>query len=187
MLLKVSSKKITIGVITLALVATPLVVPATSAYAEAKQKQVFCNIEGSSGRVKAQIGGPSTEHEYPLLVNGKTVFVQSESKVDSSLDAVCESLYGHKVTAHDDKDQTKTNDKDDTKKDEKGDTKTAGQGSVDKTTPAKAAEAAKKSDDTSLPAELPHTGINGIQGIAAALVAAAGTYGTAYVAQRKKQ
>lgn len=187
-MLTILNKKMTVGLVALSLVAAPFVAPVAQANAEAKQKQVFCNIEGNSGKWKAQIGGPSTEHEYPLLVDGKTVFVQSQSKVDSSLDATCKSLYGTPVSAHednkDDKEKEKpttpvTGNTDNGKKDDKKPVSDAGKGKVDTTPTA-------TTDAPVVPAELPRTGVAGLQGILAALAAAGATYGSALIAQRKK-
>ncbi len=62
-------------------------------------QQVFCNIQGNSGQWKAQIGGPSTEHEYPLLVNGQPVYVHDEHDVTTTMDQQCQSQYGVTVIA----------------------------------------------------------------------------------------
>ena len=59
-----------------------------------KDKQVFCNVEGNSGKWKAQIGGPSTEHEYPLIIDGDTVFVHDQTEVTADMDAACTNQYG---------------------------------------------------------------------------------------------
>lgn len=64
---------------------------AAPAYAKTdNDKQVYCNIEGDSGKWKAQIGGKETEHEYPLT----GVFVHDENDVTAGLDAACQTQYG---------------------------------------------------------------------------------------------
>lgn len=55
-------------------------------------KQVFCNIEGKSGKFKTQIGGKSTEHEKPVLINGQPVYVQNQRDVTPEMEAYCASL-----------------------------------------------------------------------------------------------
>lgn len=80
--------------------ATTAVVAAAPAFAggghgdNGKDKQVFCNVEGNSGKWKAQIGGPSTEHEYPLIIDGETVWVHDQKDVNPAWDAICGDLYG---------------------------------------------------------------------------------------------
>jgi hypothetical protein len=56
----------------------------------AADKQVYCNIEGDSGKWKAQISNGNTEHEYPLT----GVFVHDQKDVTSEMDAACATQYG---------------------------------------------------------------------------------------------
>lgn len=100
------SQTLKAGLGALFLFVAQLVMPAQAVFAEqggqqdysrGQLKQVFCNLEGQSGKWKAQIGGPSTEHEYPLLIDGQSVYVQSERDVTDAMDAQCQSLYGPKV------------------------------------------------------------------------------------------
>lgn len=82
--------------ITLALMLSVLssgILQVAPAYA-AQDKQVFCNIQGESGTWKAQIGGPGTEHELPLLINDAPVFVENQNQVTASMDAACVTQYG---------------------------------------------------------------------------------------------
>jgi len=73
----------------MAVVISNVIAPVTPAFAT-DGKQVYCNIEGNSGKWKAQIGGPRTEHEFPLT----DVFVHSQSEVTPELDAKCALQYG---------------------------------------------------------------------------------------------
>ncbi len=78
------SRRVTLAVMAAAVVFGQVIAPAPMAFAGSKPKktddsgtyqQVICNIQGNSGSWKAQIGGPSTEHEYPLYdENGDEVF-----------------------------------------------------------------------------------------------------------------
>ncbi|MFZ2494315.1 MAG: hypothetical protein WAW60_00890 [Candidatus Saccharimonadales bacterium] len=56
-------------------------------------QQVFCNELGKSGKWKAQIGGPSTEHEHPLKDNGQDVFVHDENDVTEAMHTACVDQY----------------------------------------------------------------------------------------------
>ena len=83
---------------TLTVVIANVIAPVMPAFADSHEgfnqtdnlKQVYCNIEGRSGKWKAQIGGLATEHEHPLT----GVLVANQSQVTAAMDAQCAALYG---------------------------------------------------------------------------------------------
>jgi|GEM_PF-4808746 len=103
--MKHASQTIKAGLAALMLLVVQLILPAQAAFATTNPeefsrgnlKQVFCNIEGNSGKWKAQIGGPGTEHEYPLLVDNNPVYVHDQDDVTSTMDQQCQTLYGRET------------------------------------------------------------------------------------------
>jgi len=59
---------------------------------QGKEQQVFCNIEGNSGKYKVQIGGKGTEHEQPVYIDHKIVFAHDQHDVTAEMEAYCASL-----------------------------------------------------------------------------------------------
>jgi len=86
------NRRFVAALMALAVVISNVITPVAPAFAaDGKQQQVFCNKEGQSGKWKAQIGGPSTEHEFPL---NPAVFVHDQRDVTPELDALCQQQYG---------------------------------------------------------------------------------------------
>ena len=86
--------------ITLALMLSVLssgILQAAPAYAQdnGTLQQVFCNLQGNSGKWTAQIGGQSTSHELPLLENDQPVFAHDQKDVTRAMDAACATQYGN--------------------------------------------------------------------------------------------
>jgi hypothetical protein len=102
--MKHRSQTLKTGLATLLLFLAQLVMPAQAAFAHGGNsqpptnpdnlQQVFCNVESNSGKWKAQIGGPSTERKYPLLVDGQPVYVHD---LTSTMDTQCQTEYGPQV------------------------------------------------------------------------------------------
>lgn len=90
------SQTLKMGLAALLILVAQAIMPAQAAFADGdgQLKQVFCNREGESGKWKAQIGGQSTEHEYPLLANDQYVYVHDQNDVTDDMDAQCQTLYG---------------------------------------------------------------------------------------------
>lgn len=84
------NRRFVAALMAMAIVISNVITPVAPAFADSRSKQVYCNQEGQSGKWKAQIGGPSTEHEFPLT----GVFVHDQSEVTSELDTLCEQQYG---------------------------------------------------------------------------------------------
>lgn len=91
------NRRFVAALMAMAVVISNVITPVAPAFATDKppqgDKQVYCNIEGNSGKWKAQIGGKATEHEFPLT--GVSVHDQSDLKDrQSELDAQCALQYG---------------------------------------------------------------------------------------------
>jgi|GEM_PF-1675811 len=101
--MKTLYQRITTGLTAAALIVAQVIMPAQVAFATDKgpagsggtEQQVFCNLEGASGKWKAQIGGPSTEHESPLKdAQGNNIFVHDQKDVTDEMDTLCKEQYG---------------------------------------------------------------------------------------------
>ncbi|HSW92602.1 MAG TPA: hypothetical protein VLH14_01825 [Patescibacteria group bacterium] len=86
------NRRFVAALMAMAVVISNVIAPVAPAFADAggKNQQVYCNQEGQSGKWKAQIGGPSTEHEFPLT----GVFVHDQHDVTVEMDALCAQQYG---------------------------------------------------------------------------------------------
>ena len=84
------NRRFVAALMAMAVVISNVITPVAPAFADGRSQQVYCNQEGQSGKWKAQIGGPSTEHEFPL----EGVFVHSQSEVTAEMDAQCAQQYG---------------------------------------------------------------------------------------------
>lgn len=84
------NRRLVAALMAIAIVISNVITPVAPAFAADGKKQVYCNLEGASGKWKAQIGGSQSEHEFPLT----GVFVHDQSDVTPALDADCEAMYG---------------------------------------------------------------------------------------------
>jgi len=90
------SQTLKAGLAALLILAAQAIMPSQAAFAApgGQLQQVFCNVEGRSGKWKAQIGGQSTKHEYPLLNNSQFVYVHNQNEVTDAMDTQCQTQYG---------------------------------------------------------------------------------------------
>lgn len=86
--------RVSAGFAALLLALSSVVIPAGPAFAAESSKPVYCNMQGASGKWKAQISNGNTSHEQLLYIDGVQVFAHSQSEVQASWDDVCAQLYG---------------------------------------------------------------------------------------------
>ncbi len=78
---------------------TNALIPAGQAFADQRaDKPVYCNIQGNSGKMIAQMTPGNTEHEYILHNSDGTItYVSNQSEVTPAMQAACLAEYGQAI------------------------------------------------------------------------------------------
>lgn len=87
--------KVAMVVLAIPIVLYLMVVTVSLAHAT-NDKQVYCNVAGESGQVKAKMSDGNTEHEYKL----DGVFVHDQQDVTKAMDKQCEDLIASDVCSN---------------------------------------------------------------------------------------